>query len=179
MKTNPIIIEPHLKEGDQEKHTDIAQASLFNAVVAIVNSERTAVWQRYSAMLIANSIVFGFIVRQEPGQAWFVITGCVLGLFLCSVWWILTEDSWRYFLLFSDIARRFCWPQVCEDVNPNKVMFDEFNRLASEGRFIFINRFNGGDRIKTLALGVILLFIICYSLFIIFSLYLLGYRLII
>ena len=150
MKTEPIIVNPHFKDGDKEKHTDIAQTGLFNACISVVNSERSAVWQRYSTMLIANSIIIGFWVKHESGQSLHVVAGSVLGLFLCILWWLITEDGWRFFNLYSNIAGRFRWSHIDNEVNINKVMFDEFNRLSLEGRFKFINKFNSGDRIKTL-----------------------------
>ena len=165
MKTEPIIINPHLKDEGEEKHTDIAQTGLFNACISVVNSERSAVWQRYNTMLIANSIIIGFLVKHELGQALYVVAGCAFGLLLCVLWWLITEDGWRFFNLYSDIASRFRWPHIDEDVNINKVMFEEFNRLSNEGRFKFINRFNTGDRIKTIAISVIILFAALYMFF--------------
>lgn len=165
MKKDPIIVNPHHKDGDKKEHTDIAQTGLFNSCISVVNSERSAIWQRYSTMLIANSIIIGFLVKHEFGQSLFVLAGSVLGIFLCVLWWLITEDGWRFFKLYSEIAGRFQWPNIDKDINVNKVMFEEFDRLASEGRFRIINRFNKGDRIKTLAFSVILLFFVFYIFF--------------
>lgn len=165
MKSDPIIVNPHHKVGDLKEHTDIAQTSLFNSCVSVVNSERNAIWQRYSTMLIANSIIIGFLVKHEFSQSLYVLAGSLLGICLCILWFLITEDGWRFFGLYSELAGRFQWPNIDEDININRVMFDEFSRLVSEGRFKIINKFNGGDRIKTLALSVILLFILFYTFF--------------
>jgi hypothetical protein len=92
MKTNEIIIEPHTVVDGQMKHTDIAATAIYNTTVSIINSERTVVWQRYQALLLANSIVFGFMGRGDLSTAYVLIAG-VLGLMLCLCWWHLTNDG--------------------------------------------------------------------------------------
>lgn len=175
MNNDPIIVKPHTKApsgNDNEMiHTDIAQTGLYNATVSIVNSERNAVWQRYSAMLIANSIVLGFLSKQNADQATFTIPGAILGIILCFFWWLLTEDGWKFFNIYSKLAMRFTWPDIGGDLNSNEVMVEEFNRVTSEGRFKFINRFNKGDRIKTSAFAVILLFVCFYTYFLLLALF--------
>jgi hypothetical protein len=167
MNDDPIIVKPHIKDkAGNETHTDIAQVGLYNATVSIVNSERNAVWQRYSAMLIANSIVFGFLAKQSVDQTSFIIPGSILGIMLCFFWWLLTEDGWKFFNIYSEQATRFKWPKLGDDdINLNKVMAEEFNRVTNEGRFKFINKFSKGDRIKTLSFAVILLFVVFYTYF--------------
>jgi len=39
------------------QYSDIALTALFNAHVNIINSERAAIWQRQTAMTLANSVV--------------------------------------------------------------------------------------------------------------------------
>lgn len=175
MKNDSIIVKPHMEapscDDNEMIHTDIAQIGLYNATLSIVNSERNAVWQRYSAMLIANSIVFGFIAKQNADQAAFTIPGTIFGIILCYFWWLLTEDGWKYFNIYSKIAMRFTWPDIGENLNSNEVMIKEFKRVKSEGRFKFINKFNEGDRIKTLAFAVIVLFVCFYIYFLFLALF--------
>ena len=172
MNKDPIVVTPHVtnQEGN-EIPTDIAQTGLYNATILIVNSERNAVWQRYSAMLIANSVVFGFLAKQNVYQEVFTIAGSALGIVLCFFWWLLTEDGWKFFDIYSKLAMRFKWPNIGEDLNANAVMAEEFNRVANEGRFKLISKFNNGDRIKTSAYAVILLFAFFYTVFFLLCLF--------
>lgn len=160
MKEFPIEVQPHMTKAEgQLKHTDIAVTSLYNATVSIVNSERQTIWQRYNALLLANTVVFGFINRSELSSA-HVVIACVVGLFLCFFWWTLTKDGWRFFEAYCQMAKRFRFPAVDDEVNANVAMFEEFKNWESKSPLM--GRFNGGDTIKTAALGVILLFAVGY-----------------
>ena len=55
MDQSTINIDPHQDTNGKPQHTDIAQTSLYGTSISVMNSERSAVWQRYSAMLIANT----------------------------------------------------------------------------------------------------------------------------
>lgn len=160
MNEAPIIIQPHMKVDNELKHTDIAAASLYSATVSIVNSERSSVWQRYNALLIANAVVFGFIGRGDLSTT-YVVIGCAFGLILCAFWWSITQDGWRFFNAYCQMAQRFRFPKIDDDVNASQAMFQEFQARKPS---LLIGRFYEGDSIRTAAAGVIILFGFVYSL---------------
>jgi hypothetical protein len=112
-----VEVRPHINEG----YTDIAMTSLFNAHVATINSERSAIWQRYNSMLLANSIVFGFLARQSTLQATDLVFATVFGLALCAAWLTLTLSGWSLFNLWYEAGRKFSWPTLDHNANPLEV----------------------------------------------------------
>jgi hypothetical protein len=161
MKTNEIVIEPHTVVDGQMKSTDIAATAIYNTTVSIINSERTVVWQRYQALLLANSIVFGFMGRGDLSTAYVLIAG-VLGLMLCFCWWHLTNDGWRFFDIYSKMAQRFRWPKIDDEANANEAMLKEFQNW--KGKSYIFGIFCEGDSIKAASLAVIILFGVGYML---------------
>ena len=95
-----------------KQYSDISMTGLFNAHVALLNSERQTIWQRYSAMLIANSFILGFLDRQRPAFA------ALVGLLLCATWAMLTWSGFRLFFLEMAEMRRFVWPGLAPSANP-------------------------------------------------------------
>ena len=63
----PTGREKQVDEKTQYHHTDIAITALFGHHVANINSVRQAIWQRYAAMLVANSFFLGFV--NAPGRS--------------------------------------------------------------------------------------------------------------
>lgn len=168
----PIIVNAHVtKEAGETVYTDIAQTSLYNATISVINSERTAIWQRFSSMLVANSVVFGFLVKQSSFHDHIVLVGSFLGMILCFFWWLLTKDGWRYFNVYSNIAMRFQWPSLGGNLNVSKIMDEEFQQTSQESGVKFINKFNNGDRIKTSAYAVIFSFSLLYIFIFLYSFY--------
>lgn len=117
------------------QYSDIAFTSLFNAHVAIINSERQAIWQRYSAMIIANSIVLALAsLAQLPSEQKVLFT-LILGLPLCSIWYFMTVSGYRLFLMEVRRAQEFIWVGLGEKINPFTVAL-EYER-GKPGGFIF------------------------------------------
>lgn len=95
-----------------QQYSDICMTGLFSAHVALLNSERQTIWQRYSAMLIANSFILGFLDRQRP------VFAALVGILLCAAWAIMTWSGYRLFLLEMAEMRRFVWPGLPSGANP-------------------------------------------------------------
>ena len=53
---------------DGERHSDIAVANIISSALANGRAESHLIWQRYSAMLIANGIFLGFLLRNFHGM---------------------------------------------------------------------------------------------------------------
>lgn len=90
---------------------------LFGAQVSVFNSERQAIWQRYNAMLIANSFILAFSGRAQPAL-W-----AIVGICLCFAWAILTWSGFRFFFMQMTELQRFKWPGPPEVQNPIEVSF--------------------------------------------------------
>jgi hypothetical protein len=97
---------------DQAPHADMVIASLLNAHISTINSEQQAIWQRYTAMLLANTVVFGVFTQvQAPTtpQVYFV-SG--FGVALCVAWLVSTISGFRWFSRRLEASKRFAWPAL-------------------------------------------------------------------
>ena len=63
---------------------------LLNIHMSIINSERSTIWQRYSALLITNSVVLVFL-ENNPDLPW-------VGLILCIAWFFMHLNGYRRFV---------------------------------------------------------------------------------
>lgn len=90
---------PTSLQGQTSQYSDIALTGLFSAHVSLISSERQAIWQRFTAMLIANSLIFSFLTqtrRTGDGrslEAIDVTVAVVFGLLLCVAWWGMTVSG--------------------------------------------------------------------------------------
>jgi hypothetical protein len=115
--------------------------ALFSSHVAMLNSERQAIWQRYSAMLVANSFFLAFLDRQRPGF------GAIVGLVLCAAWGITTWSGYRLFFQQITGIEEFEFPGPPPARNPIVVSADYVR---------------GGDWIYRMAFTVVALFAVAY-----------------
>jgi hypothetical protein len=114
--TGEYEVQPTGQPGS-EQYSDISMTGLFSAHVALLNSERQTIWQRYSALLIANSFILGFLDRQRPAFA------AVVGLLLCAAWAIMTWSGFRLFLSEMSAMRKFVWTGLPSGANPIAASF--------------------------------------------------------
>ena len=167
------------KGKTKHQYSEVTVTSIFNAYIAIINSEREVIWQRYSVLLVANAIVasflgtgFGYEARltdqevSEPYWTFKIIGGICFGLCLCIVWGFMNWRGWSAFEAYIKAAREFTWQirengVVTHDIkNPLEVHFQ--NRDEEYQWY----------RIRNLSRYTIVLFIIVYIL--IFLLYWFG-----
>jgi hypothetical protein len=106
---------------------DLVITSLVNAHVSIINTERQALWQRYSAMLLANAVLLGFFTQLQPPTRLQVYFASGFGLVLCLAWLVLTVHGFRLFLMRLDLSSRFAWSELSaldEYANPITIGID-------------------------------------------------------
>jgi hypothetical protein len=149
IKSTPITVQPHQKDGDELKHTDVAATALYNTIVSRANVEAQVVWQRYNSILIANSVILYAVnsTAMESHPRLKALLG-VIGLLLCVLWGVLTWEGWHFWNTYSTMAARFRWPKIDDQVNVYEVMFDRFEQR--------------GPRVAIAAFFIILLFIAIY-----------------
>jgi hypothetical protein len=83
---------------DPSQAVDLVITSLLNAHVAVINADRQALWQRYSAMLLANSVLLGFFTQIQTPTRLQVYFASGFGVVLCMAWLVLTVHGFRLFL---------------------------------------------------------------------------------
>jgi hypothetical protein len=129
--------------------TDIAATALYNSIVSVASLEAQVLWQRYSVLLLANSVIL--VALNSPvmeAHPVLKVSLDVIGVLLCVLWWTLTQVAWGFWNTYSTMAARFRWPNIDTEVNVYQVMFDRFERK--------------GEIIKLAAFGVIILFFAIY-----------------
>lgn len=91
-----------------KSYSESTIVNLFNAHANSINVEKQLIWQRYQAMLVANSIGFGFITGNlsAPPRA---MLGCAFGLLLCLFWLRVTKFGWNHMWDRINRAQRFTW----------------------------------------------------------------------
>lgn len=82
-----IQIKPTARKQpvDEEQFSEVAVTALFNAHIATRNSERQAIWQRYNAMFLVNSIVIGVLSRETLNFLESIID-ISFGICICILW---------------------------------------------------------------------------------------------
>lgn len=126
------------------------KVTIFNSLVSLRNYEVAAIWQRYSAMLLANSIVIFSISSDSPiDGTW----SCIFGILICILWGMLTCSGW--WILDNNITNEHKYAESA---------FDEKDYALMHKRSYL---WHGIDIIKWMALSVIVLFISFYVIILI------------
>jgi hypothetical protein len=142
---------------DALKYSDTALSNLLNTHGAQINSMRQAIWQRFSAMVVANSVILVFTAGSRASSSHFYNTvGPVLGILLCAVWYMLTNVDRSFFDILLRTAGQFRWA-FGPSANPFYNLIDQ-------------DKYQWGTRIYRLAHFVILLFFVAYVVTLAFSL---------
>lgn len=82
----------------------------YETAAALWMHEGAAAWERFSAMLVANSIILGavgLLVGQKPPETELAGAVSLVGLFLSAIWALLVRRSYAYQYYFGDTARYF------------------------------------------------------------------------
>lgn len=146
-----VIIQPPPEKFNGEQHTDTASTQVFTAAVQIINSERQTVWQRYAAMVVANTFLLNAIIRASPGKQ-FLFAVC--GLVLCVTWFFVTAVPWYYYDAMVKQAAKFRWAGYPTNINP-----------LSEGT-VLPRHFKWGGVLKFFSFAAIVPFMIVYGSYI-------------
>lgn len=144
-----FIIRPTSLWDGAPHHSDVALTSVFAVHAAQIASERAAIWQRYSALLVAQSIMVTALTRTANGACAIVLS--IFGMVFCWYWYELTDAGWRLFRNQLDEARRFTWAE--RNVNPIAFVLDVHMKKADDE-----SAHAKRDRIKRAAIGVIVIF---------------------
>lgn len=145
-------VHPTGQTSATNQYSDTALTNLFVAHVSLVNSERQAIWQRYSVMLAGNSLLLGFLFGKakaglEPIEMIFAV---IFGWTLCVLWGMITSSGYKYFNMLEANASRFVW-RLGPEANPIAIGYKY--EKGSLGGWIYYA-----------ALGLILSFAVAYGL---------------
>lgn len=133
-----VIVRPTApKERGDNQYTDIALTGLLGIHSGQINSARQAVWQRYTAMLIANSIIIGFM--GGGGQLLEKFDRAVAafgGIALCCSWLALLIVDNQGLARRIVRANEFRWSHISSPhANPFLLMTEEDRGI---GQVVFV-----------------------------------------
>lgn len=86
------------------------KATLFQAYVDLINSERETIWARHNALLVANSLIVGALALSPTAFAtsrWATIAVIGAGLLISSAWFLITIQGWLVMRRHSETANAF------------------------------------------------------------------------
>ena len=152
-ETGNFPISPTAPESTENQHTDLSLTNLFGVYVQLLSTERQLIWDRFSAMLVANTIILNIIIfiYNKPTERLFTLIACVFGMLLCFAWLTMTHQGWNYTDIVRDVAGKFRWEGY-----PNPL-----------DRALLPEAYHRRDIICRAAYSVIVLFIITYVLILI------------
>jgi hypothetical protein len=86
------------------------RATLFQAYVDLINSERETIWARHNALLVANSLIVGALALtpSAPGTSRWETTALLgAGLLISAAWFLITLHGWSAMRRHAEIASDF------------------------------------------------------------------------
>jgi uncharacterized membrane protein YczE len=86
----------------QSQSVDLVSTSLLAAHIALITAERQALWQRYTALLLANAILLGFFTQLQAPTKLQVYFASGFGVVLCLAWLVSTISGMRLARLRSN-----------------------------------------------------------------------------
>jgi hypothetical protein len=125
------------------------KATLFQAYVDLINSERETIWARHNALLVANSLIVGALALSPTAFAtnrWAAIALIGAGLLISIAWFLITVHGWLAMRRHTEIASAFT--------------SDHFTHLPNP--FADITYHRSGIWIHLLALAVVGTFVLIY-----------------
>ncbi len=150
-------IQPTGQPGVQ--YTDIALTALFGHHLAHINSIRQAIWQRFTAFLIANSIITSIIfgpAREPAQQADRQAIGGMIGVVICGYWIQVLRTDYQLLVSRYEEASQFKWLQAGADANPFATMLKRKDLVA-------------GRKIFKLAAQLILVFLLLHATLVVYT----------
>jgi hypothetical protein len=116
---------------------DSGIAQLLNTQVALITSERQALWQCYTAMLVADAIILGSFGWAQAPTALQVYFASGFGFALCTAWLIATVSGHKQLSRRFEAMNRFAWdhiPVMDWHINP---VSDINWRAGQQGGWLF------------------------------------------
>jgi hypothetical protein len=86
------------------------KATLFQAYVDLINSERETIWARHNALLVANSLIVGALALSPTAFAtsrWAALAVIAAGLLISTAWFLITVHGWLMMRRHAEIASTF------------------------------------------------------------------------
>jgi hypothetical protein len=106
-----------VRHGRTEGHaassseTDLSdKATLFQAYVDLINSERETIWARHNALLVANSLIVGALAispKELWASKWTAVALIGAGVLISTAWFLITIYGWTVMRRHAEIAREF------------------------------------------------------------------------
>ncbi len=135
---------------NEREPADLSEkATLFQAYVDLINSERETIWARHNALLVANSLIVGALALTPSAfgtSRWATPALIGAGLLISSAWFLITLHGWSAMRRHTEIASAFT--------------AEHFKHLPNP--FADVTYQRAGARIHLLALVVIGTFLVIY-----------------
>lgn len=95
----------------KKEPADLAdKATLFQAYVDLVNSERETIWARHNALLVANSLIVGALAISPTAfwtSKWAPMAMLGAGLLISIAWFLITWYGWSVMRRHAEVASDF------------------------------------------------------------------------
>lgn len=95
------------EESSEQDRIENARVG-YQAAVNLWTYEGQLIWARFSAMLLANSIVvavIGIVISGDRALPVFSVGMPIAGLILCILWWLITKRGFDYYVYWIRSAR--------------------------------------------------------------------------
>ena len=126
--------------SDGKAYTDIAVTNLYVSTAGQFMTEGQLIWHRFSAMLVANSIIFVLmgkaLERAIDGRPWtrdaslVLLAGGVFGTVLSCAWLNITLRSLRLQRYWRECALWFDWEGL---PNPTRHAYERWRTEKGKG----------------------------------------------
>jgi hypothetical protein len=97
------------------------KATLFQAYVDLVNSERETIWARHNALLVANSLIVGALAISPAAfwtSKWAPVAMLGAGLLISIAWFLITWRGWLVMRRHAEVASGFVATHYTHLPNP-------------------------------------------------------------
>jgi hypothetical protein len=97
------------------------KATLFQAYVDLVNSERETIWARHNALLVANSLIVGALAISPTAlwtSRWAPVAMLGAGVLITIVWFLITLRGWSVMRRHAEVASGFVATHYTHLPNP-------------------------------------------------------------
>jgi hypothetical protein len=95
----------------KKEPADLAdKATLLQAYVDLVNSERETIWARHNALLVANSLIVGALAISPAAfwtSKWAPVAMLGAGLLISIAWFLITTYGWLVMRRHAEVASDF------------------------------------------------------------------------
>jgi hypothetical protein len=163
-RQNPLrswsMEQQKVTNGARVPGVDIGIASLFNTQIAMIHLEQQALWQRYTAILVAEAILVGSFGWVQAPTALQVYFASGFGLALCLAWLVTTVSGYKLWVTRLDEASHFALMYLAR--------FDDYDTPVVGSQWLY-RRKHGW--ILWMALCIIALFMLAHAFVLVHYLY--------